>query len=77
MRAVEQATPEILDTVKRVGSNIEATTKASTEASQATAQVMKNFAEATKPLPKWLRVFLAVAPPSVQIAYTMAIGAAK
>jgi ABC-type transporter Mla subunit MlaD len=65
MRDIQRATPEIVD-------NIKATTQASTEASKNTALVMHNFAEATKPLPKWARVALAVAPPVVQVGATIA-----
>jgi ABC-type transporter Mla subunit MlaD len=59
MRDIQRATPEIVD-------NIKATTEASTEASKNTAQVMANLAKATKPLPAWARVVLAIAPPAVQ-----------
>ena len=65
MRDIQRATPEIVN-------NIKATTEASTEASKNTALVMHNFAEATKPLPKWARVALAVAPPVVQVGATIA-----
>ena len=65
MRDIQRATPEIVH-------NIQATTAASTEASKNTALVMHNFAEATKPLPKWARVALAVAPPVVQVGATVA-----
>jgi methyl-accepting chemotaxis protein len=65
MREIQRATPEIV-------SNIKATTQASTEASKNTALVLHNFAEATKPLPKWARVALAVAPPLVQVGATVA-----
>ena len=65
MRDIQRATPEIVN-------NIKATTQASTEASKNTAQVMANFAKATKPLPTWARVALAVAPPIVQVGATIA-----
>jgi len=65
MRDIQRATPEIVG-------NIKSTTAASTEASKNTALVMHNFAEATKPLPKWARVALAVAPPVVQVGATVA-----
>ena len=65
MRDIQRATPEIVN-------NIRATTQASTEASKNTALVMHNFAEATKPLPRWARVALAVAPPVVQVGATVA-----
>ena len=65
MRDIQRATPEIV-------TNIKATTQASTEASRNTALVMHNFAEATKPLPRWARVALAVAPPLVQVGATVA-----
>jgi hypothetical protein len=64
MRDIQRATPEIVK-------NIKATTEASTEASKNTAQVMANFAKATKPLPVWARVVLAVAPPVVQTGATI------
>jgi ABC-type transporter Mla subunit MlaD len=64
MRDIQRATPEIV-------ANIKATTEASTEASKNTAQVMANFAKATKPLPAWARVVLAVAPPAVQTGATI------
>ena len=64
MRDIQRATPEIV-------ANIRATTEASTEASKNTAQVMANFAKATKPLPAWARVVLAVAPPAVQTGATI------
>jgi ABC-type transporter Mla subunit MlaD len=64
MRDIQRATPEIVD-------NIKATTEASTEASKNTAQVMANFAKATKPLPAWARVVLAIAPPAVQTGATI------
>jgi ABC-type transporter Mla subunit MlaD len=64
MRDIQRATPEIV-------ANIKATTEASTEASRNTAQVMANFAKATKPLPAWARVVLAVAPPVVQTGATI------
>jgi len=69
MRDIQRATPEIV-------TNIKATTQASTEASKSTATVMRNFAEATKPLPKWARVALAVAPPIVQVGATVATAVA-
>jgi len=65
MRDIQRATPEIVN-------NIKATTEASTEASKNTALVMHNFAEATKPLPKWARIALTVAPPVVQVGATIA-----
>jgi ABC-type transporter Mla subunit MlaD len=65
MRDIQRATPDIVN-------NIKATTQASTEASKNTALVMHNFAEATKPLPRWARVALAVAPPVVQVGATVA-----
>ena len=64
MRDIQRATPEIV-------ANIKATTEASTEASKNTAQVMANFAKATKPLPAWARLVLAVAPPAVQTGATI------
>ncbi len=72
MRAIQEATPQMLATVQQVGDNIKATTEASTEASRNTAQVMANFARATKPLPTWARVGLAVAPPLAQVGASVA-----
>ena len=51
---------------------MKATTEASTEASRSTAQMMKNFATATKPLPTWARIGLAVAPPLAQVGVSVA-----
>ena len=60
---VRSALPGALSTWNEIGANVKATTLASTEASRNTAQVMANFARATKPLPTWARLGLAVAPP--------------
>jgi len=43
----------------------------SAEASKQTAVVMTNFAKATKPLPTWLRIGLAVAPSAAQTAFPL------
>ena len=43
--------------------NVDLFTASSIKASDKTAEVMGNFAKATKPLPKWVRIGLAVAPP--------------
>lgn len=72
MRAIQQATPQMLATVQQVGDNVRATTEASTEASRNTAQVMANFARATKLLPTWARIGLAVAPPIAQVGASVA-----
>lgn len=62
MREIEAATPEI-------AANVQAATESSAKASEDTAKLMANLTAATKPLPKWLRIMLGVAPP---IAETMA-----
>ena len=72
MRSIQEATPQMLATVQQVGDNVKATTEASTEASRNTAQVMANFARATKPLPTWARIGLAVAPPIAQVGVSVA-----
>ena len=43
----------------------------SADASKQTAIVMTNFAHATKPLPTWLRIGLAVAPSAAQTAFPL------
>ena len=60
----ERAMPEFLATWDRIGKNSDRTTKA-------TAEVMGNFATATKPLPTWMRLGLAIAPPVVQVGATI------
>jgi hypothetical protein len=62
---VERAIPTFLSTWDRIGQNSDKTT-------QATAEVMGNFAAATKPLPTWMRLGLNVAPPVVQVGATVA-----
>jgi hypothetical protein len=56
-----RALPVVLDDVKKTGD-------ASVLASSNTAKVMANFALATKPLPTWVRIGLAVAPPLANVA---------
>lgn len=58
--AAGKAAPAFIATWDRIGKN-------SDRATESTARVMGNFAEATKPLPKWMRLGLAVAPPMVQV----------
>jgi len=72
MREIQRATPQMLSTVQDIGDNVRATTEASTEASRNTAQVMANFARATKPLPVWARIGLSVAPPLAQVGASVA-----
>ena len=72
MRDIQRATPQMLATWNEIGGNVKATTQASTEASRNTAQVMANFARATKPLPTWARIGLAVAPPIAQLGVSVA-----
>ena len=72
MRDIQRATPQMLATWSEIGGNVKATTEASTEASRNTAQVMANFARATKPLPTWARIGLAVAPPIAQVGVSVA-----
>jgi hypothetical protein len=69
---VRSALPGALSTWNEIGTNVKATTQASTEASRNTAQVMANFARATKPLPTWARLGLAVAPPLAQVGASVA-----
>lgn len=59
------AIPGVLADVKRAADG-------SARASESTAQVMANFARATKPLPTWARIGLAVAPPLAQVAMSVA-----
>jgi ABC-type transporter Mla subunit MlaD len=69
---VRSALPGALSTWNEIAANVQATTEASTEASRNTAQVMANFARATKPLPTWARLGLAVAPPLAQVGASVA-----
>lgn len=61
MRDWRRATPALITGVNQIVANSNRTT-------DATAQVMGNFAKATKPLPLWLRIGLGVAPPLAQTA---------
>lgn len=68
MRAIQEATPGILETVQEIGDNVAETTTASTEASKETAAVMANFKRATAPLPRGLRLALQVGGPVAMMA---------
>ncbi|MGD0497539.1 MAG: hypothetical protein ABSC23_03785 [Bryobacteraceae bacterium] len=59
------AIPSVIADVKRASDG-------SARASESTAQVMANFAKATKPLPTWARIGLAVAPPVAQLGVSIA-----
>jgi hypothetical protein len=72
MRIIQQATPELVATAQEIGDNVKETTAASTEASRRTAEVMTNFARATKPLPTWARIGLTVVPPIAQVGASIA-----
>jgi len=61
MRDWRRATPALIQGIDQVVRNSNRTT-------EATATVMQNFAAATKPLPRWMRVGLAVTPPLAQVA---------
>lgn len=61
MRTVDAAAPQIVANVKQA-------TDASAKTAQDTDKLMANLAEETKPLPKWLRVVFAVAPPIAETA---------
>lgn len=61
MASIDAATPHIL-------SNVDAFTASNIEASKQATLVMGNLAKATKPLPTWVRIGLAVAPPIAQTA---------
>lgn len=61
---VEKAVPNFLVTWDRIGQN-------SNRTAESTAEVMGNFARATRPLPLWMRVGLAIAPPVVQVGATV------
>ena len=72
-RRFDSALPEALATWQRIGNNSDQTTAA-------TAVMMKNFALSTRPLPKWMRIGLAIAPPVAQtgaaaVAAGVALGA--
>ena len=59
--------------VDDIGKHIDATAEASQKASEKTAEIMANFAKATKPLPRVLRVGLQVAGPVAMSAYYLSM----
>jgi hypothetical protein len=65
LRTVQKATPEIVDNVQKASAE-------SVKTSEQAAKLMGNLNEATKPLPKWMRVGLAIAPPLAQTAAAVA-----
>lgn len=61
MRTIDASAPQIVGNVKQA-------TDASAKTAQDTDKLMANLVEETKPLPKWLRVVFAVAPPIAETA---------
>jgi hypothetical protein len=59
---VRKAIPEVLTEIER-------TTKGSAESTEQSAIFFHNMAQATTPLPRWLRIGLAVAPPVAQTVF--------
>jgi hypothetical protein len=64
MRTINDAAPAI-------AANVQRATDESAITAQQTRIFMGNLSEATKPLPKWARIGLAVAPPLVQTGFTL------
>lgn len=72
-RAIVQAVPDSVKEWREISQHVNAASDQAAKASEQTALTMKHLQEASKPLPKWLRIGLAVAPP---IAETGAAAAA-
>lgn len=53
--SIQRALPSLLKTTEDIGADIKKTTEASVTASQHTSEVMEHMAEATKPLPTWIK----------------------
>lgn len=66
-RRIDAAMPQFLTRIDRIAENSDRTTAAS-------AGLFKNLETATKPLPRWMRIGLGVAPPLAQTA-AAAVGA--
>lgn len=69
-RSVATAAPEMAKTAQRIADNSDRTTAS-------TAGMMRNFEQATKPLPWWARLTLQVAPAAGQVALPFVIGRIK
>jgi phage-related minor tail protein len=79
-RRVDAALPRALLRWDQIGADVQRTTDASAQASEATARTMAHLEEATKPLPKWLRYPLSIvgaAAPAVSgaVSTAAAVGA--
>jgi hypothetical protein len=69
---ISGAVPGILATWGQIGANVARATDESAQTAAASREFMNNMAAMTKPLPSWLRIGLAVAPPIVQTGFTTA-----
>jgi hypothetical protein len=79
-RDVQKAVPAALVTVQKIGDNSDLATQNAAAAAEETRRVMKNLADATQPLPKWLRYtfgVMGVVAPSVggAVSTAAAVGA--
>jgi len=69
---IEAAVPEIVADVDKIGANVERATNESAATAVQSRIFMQHLADATKPLPAWARISLAVGPPVVQTGFTVA-----
>jgi hypothetical protein len=79
-RDVQKAVPAVLVTTQKIGDNSDLATQNAAAAAEETRRVMKNLADATQPLPKWLRYtfgVMGVVAPSVggAVSTAAAVGA--
>lgn len=68
---VNAAVPQFLSIAAATGLKIQETSDESAQTARQTRIFMGHLAEATKPLPAWARIGLAVAPPVVQTGFTV------
>ncbi len=71
-RRVDAALPAALLTWDQIGQNVARASNESAETARQSRLFMSNLAAASKPLPAWARISLAVAPPIVQTGFTAA-----
>ncbi|MFN0165602.1 MAG: hypothetical protein ACKV22_04150 [Bryobacteraceae bacterium] len=67
-RAIERASREVERSAPRVAASLEQTAANGRETTAQSTAVMKNLAEALKPLPRWIRIPLTLAAPAAQVA---------
>ncbi len=67
-RAMERASREVERSAPRIAASLEQTATNGVETTAQSKAVMKNLAEALKPLPRWIRIPLNLASPAAQVA---------